>query len=411
VSHQRKKYVRVATVLFHCTTIVCLAACGESDLNEPLSPADLAETQGLTQYVGTIEPMEESRVENVITYTFDSAQGPVCMRGDPYRMSVRDMPSRDLVIFLQGGGACWSEFCLAVTAAPSGVPAIDILNKDVSENPVAQWDVVYLPYCDGSFFAGDVRIDDNLNGNGPRHHRGLANLTAALEVSRRHFPNPTRILLAGSSGGAYGLLLGMPLVRYYYPEVELMVMADSGIGLAREGDAAYMDTILDEFNLRRFLPSDCPTCLAGGHLTGLVSYYLRVDPAVRMGMFSSWYDGVLSNTFLQIEPSVFADSLERRTGAIHAEFPHRFRRFIVAGTQHTSLLANASGIIGSDFTAVELPPDALGSLLGGGLVIGGLASTVIGDITMGAWLKGLVSDRPDQWPDLTDQRGEPPVVE
>ena len=394
-----------------CIAVFCFIACeGETD-QASLSPAQLAENQGLTHYVGLIDPIQESSDGASVTYTFDSAQGPVCMRGDPYRMSVRDMPSKDLVIFLQGGGACWSAFCLAVTGAPAGVPAIDILNPELPENPTADWDVVYLPYCDGSFFAGDIRIDDNLNDKGPRHHRGLANLTAALEVARRHFPNPSRILLAGSSGGAYGLLLGMPLVRFYFPDVELMVMADSGIGLARDGDLEYMNTILDEFNLRRFLPPDCADCLEGGHLTGLVSYYLRVDPTVRMGMFSSWYDGVLSNTFLKVDPTTFDDILERRTGAIHSEFPDRFRRFIVAGTQHTSLLANASGIIGSDLSAVELPPDALGSLLGGGLVIGGLESTVIGDVTMGAWLRGFIDHQMERWPDLLEDRGDAPDME
>ena len=71
-------------------------------------------------------------------------------------------------------------------------------------------------------------------------------------------------------------------------------------------------------------------------------------------------------------------------------------------------MANASGIIGSDLNAVELPPDALANLLGGGLTIGGLNSTVIGDLTMAEWLTALIENDLDHWPDILEERGPPP---
>jgi hypothetical protein len=368
----------------------------------------VASLLGLTQYVEAIDPIEDSFNGDETTYTFDSDQGPICMRGEPYRMTVRDTGSEDLVIFLQGGGACWSEFCLAVTEAPAGVPAVDILNPDLSANPVRDWNVVYLPYCDGSFFAGDVSIDDNLNDKGIRHHRGLANLTAALEVAAIHFPAPRRIFLGGSSGGAYGLLLGAPLARHYYPDTELIVMADSGIGLTREGDEAYLDVILDELNLRRFLPVDCPECIDQAHLTGILGYFLDRDENTRVAMFSSWYDTVLSKTFLQVEPELFAESLEGQTGALHNAHPERFRRFIVDGTQHTSLLADPTGIIGTNINAVELPPGALTDLLSGDLLIGGLESTFIESLTMSQWLSAFVENDLDVWVDILETAGPAP---
>ena len=154
----------------------------EPEVVEP--EATLATQLGLTQYSGAIDPVEEARAEGVITYTFDPAQGPVCMRGAPFRASVREADSDDLVIFLQGGGACWSAFCLAVTSAPIGIPGVDVLDPALADNPVRGWNQVYLPYCDGSFFAGDATHADDLNGKGDRTHRGLAHLTGALEVSK-----------------------------------------------------------------------------------------------------------------------------------------------------------------------------------------------------------------------------------
>jgi hypothetical protein len=323
-------------------------------------------------------------------------------------MSVRETGSEDLLIFLQGGGACWSEFCFAVTKAPPGVPGMDILRADLADNPVRDWNVLYLPYCDGSFFAGDVQFDDNLNDKGARHHHGLANLTAALEVAAKRFAKPRRILLAGSSGGAYGLLLGAPMVRHYFADAELIVMADSGIGLARDGEQAFIDVILDEFNVRRFLPKDCADCVDRGHLTGIVGYYLGRDSNIRVGLFSSWYDSVLSKTFLKTDPKLFAKSLETQTDKLHKAYPKRFRRFVVDGAQHTCLLGNPTGIIGADLSAVELPKGSLAKLASGGLVIQGINKTTIGDLSIATWLTALISNDLSTWQDTIEAKGPAP---
>jgi hypothetical protein len=367
----------------------------------------IAEQLGILVYDNATTPIVESEDGAVTTYTWAIEDGPRCMRGEPYRASVRDTDSDDLVIFLQGGGACWSDFCLAVNAAPAGIPNVDILDSTLEENPVADWDAVYLPYCDGSFFAGDTAIDDDLNGKGTRHHRGLANLSAAVDVAAERFPSPERILLAGSSGGAYGLLLAAPLVRHHYPDAELILMFDSGIGLARSGDPSFIQLPVDEFGLGDFIPDDCDGCITSGHLTALVSWYLERDDNVRAGFYSSWRDSVLAGTFLRVDAADFAESVLVETGAVHEAFPDRFRRFIAAGTQHTSLLGDPTGIIGSRLDAVELPEGAIDSLLGGDLVIEGLAATRIGDIDMATWLGALVDGDTDVWVDLVEEDEQP----
>lgn len=386
---------------------IALASCSDvSDGSEV--ERSVATELGLTGYVGTIDPIVESSKDDLTTYTFDTKQGPICMRGDPYRMSVRETGSEDLLIFLQGGGACWSEFCFAVTKAPAGVPGMDILRADLADNPVRDWNVVYLPYCDGSFFAGDVQFDDNLNDKGARYHRGLANLTAALEVAAKRFVKPRRILLAGSSGGAYGLLLGAPMVRHYFPDAELVVMADSGIGLARDGEQTFIDVLLDEFNVRRFVPKDCADCIDRGHLTGIVGYYLGRDSNTRVGLSSSWYDSVLSKTFLKTDPKLFAQSLKTQTDKLHKAYPKRFRRFVIDGTQHTCLLGNPTGIIGADLSAVELPTGSLAELASGGLVIQGINKTTMGGLSIAKWLTALINNDLSIWQDVIEAKGPAP---
>jgi hypothetical protein len=358
-------------------------------------------------YIGTSHAKVETEVDDETVYTFDTDDGPLCLEGDPYRVSVRDTGSEDLVIFLQGGGACWSDFCLAITKAKGGVPSVDVLNAELGVSVVADWNVVYLPYCDASFFSGDAEHDDDGDGTIDRYHHGLQNLSAALDIARRRFKKPRRVLLAGSSGGAYGTLLGTALVRHVYPDAELSVFADSGAGLAHRGDPAFLEKIFDEFNLTRFVPPDCAGCLADGHATGLIAWYLERDPDVRIGLFSSWYDGVLSHTFLQEPGEDYRDDLMAQTDPIQAAYPDRFRRFIIDGKVHTTLLGDVSGIIGTDFSAIRLPP----GLDFSAIAIGEMATTSIGDVLFADWFNALIEGDDTVWVDTLETPGEPPVYE
>ncbi|MBW2550967.1 MAG: hypothetical protein JRE73_09385, partial [Deltaproteobacteria bacterium] len=63
---------------------------------------------------------EPDAVEGVKTFHFavpdDPAaepRGPLCLRGTEYTIDTREGSSDELVIFLQGGGACWEDFCSA----------------------------------------------------------------------------------------------------------------------------------------------------------------------------------------------------------------------------------------------------------------------------------------------------------
>jgi len=140
---------------------------------EPGTPARIAWEAGLTRYLGDTPPMSESETgADTTTFRFDPADGPMCMRGGAFGASVRETDSEDLVIFLQGGGACWSAFCLAVTAAPDGIPRTNLLRRE-ERNPLNGWDVLYVPYCDGSLFAGDRDVDEDGDGTPSRRARPL----------------------------------------------------------------------------------------------------------------------------------------------------------------------------------------------------------------------------------------------
>ena len=96
--------------------------------------------QGLTQYVGKFEPANEPDAEDgVKTHRFSvpsdpsaEPRGPLCLRGGEYTVDTREGSSDELVIFLQGGGACWADFCAAVEET-SSLPAAGILDRETSD--------------------------------------------------------------------------------------------------------------------------------------------------------------------------------------------------------------------------------------------------------------------------------------
>ncbi len=396
-------------------TVVCLAACSPSEPSRPTfvvyepptgSAARIAYDADLTRHLGGVRPSETATdADGDITYTFDPATGAMCMRGAPFRMSVRESAtSDDLLIFLQGGGACWSDFCLAITAAPPGIPGTDLL-RDGPDNPVAGWDVVYVPYCDGSLFAGDNEIDEDGDGTPDRLHHGLANLSAALAMGYSHFPSPARVVLAGSSGGGFGTILAAFLVRYVYPDARIYVLNDAGIGVARPEEPAFVETLIDEFGAREFLPADCPDCVSDGNITGLVDYLLDRDSNVRVAAISSRRDYVISEVFLRVDPAAFESALVSETAALHDEHPGAYRRFLYAGDAHTALLGNVTGIVGSDIRNVELPPDTSGLL--SRLVIESMHVVTIDEHRLDAWLRAMIADDDTAWPDLVSPATTP----
>jgi len=376
-----------------------LFGCGSSDSSSDGSEGfqELYD-QGLTRYVGAFDPIDSvPKQGELTTYTFEvpedpmsEPRGPLCLRGTEYTVDTREGSSDELIIFLQGGGACWADFCSAFEVTNS-LPASGILDPGLEGNPVADWDVLYLPYCDGSLFAGDVDrvlpssvLGDGEPGESEGYQRGLQNLTAALDVGLETFPSPSRILLTGVSGGAFGTIIALPLVRYYYPDTEIIVFNDSGIGIAKEGDPGFVEeTLLEGWNADSLIPESCEDCTSNGHVTRFIEWQLEADPNVTMSALSFSEDQVISAFFLMIAPDDFTASLLAETERIAMSFPDRYRRFIPAGAAHTALLRATSE--------------------GGqpGLEIGALDSG-IGDVTVLDFFTGHV-DGTDDWANLVDE--------
>jgi hypothetical protein len=369
--------------------LVFLSACTVEEAPPPEGPYQELVDAGVTRYLGTTTAIEESVEGDETTWTFAEAEGPQCLRGTPYRMATRDTGSEDLVIFLQGGGACWSDFCFAIETAPPGMPSLDLIRTDLPFNPVSGWNVTYLPYCDGSLFAGDARVDEDGDGEPDRIHAGLQNLSAALDVAKAQWPDPRRIVLAGSSGGGFGTIPAVVLVRELWPEHEILVMNDSGVGVAKQGQPWFLNQLFDEFNAGSFVPESCEGCLDDGHLAPVIDWELERDPKLRVAAFSSYEDYIISQLFLQLPEGEFRGSLLGQTGLLEAHHPDRYRRFLVEGTLHTVLIGNVEGVVGD----LEGANDSIENFV----TLGHMEEVALDGVTVADWLGAFVADDADGW--------------
>jgi hypothetical protein len=370
-------FLRILGVLLTLALPLVITACSngsdQQSIADTLKQTPFAELfdQGIIRYLGLFTPMLSQREGEVTNHYFAADKaGPLCGDGSAYWMATRDKGSEDLMIFLEGGGACWSDFCYYVNAVTPGIPQQGLLDTARANNPVKDWSVVYVANCDGSLLAGDVDVDSDGDGVIDRYQHGLKNLSAALDVAHRTFPAPRRVFLAGQSGGALGAIFVLPLVRYMYPGVPIDVLHDSGVGVLKPGKPEFLRQVIDEWNLGAFIPHSCANCIpADGHLTDLLDWQMDQDPDLRRAMLSNTQDFNLADLFLKIGGPAFETALLGEMQQQEAAQPLRMHSWIADGRGHTF---------------VELAPD-----------------TTAGGVPLMDWI-GYMLEGSDQWVSVKD---------
>jgi hypothetical protein len=393
--------MRISSVV---AILLLLLGCGSDDdgAAQDFVFQELAD-QGLTRYVGAASPVGSADVNDGTVFEFDTADGPICLHGAVYRAAVRRTDSPDLHIYLQGGGACSSAICLVTFADTesllvTGVPPAGILSTTLAANPVRDWNVVYAPYCDGSLMAGDVSHDVDNDGV-IEHQRGLANLSAVLDLAKAEFPRPRRIMLSGVSAGGFATFTALPLVRYHYPDAEILVVNDAGVGIGRS-TIDGVRRMAEEWNSGSGIPQSCEGCFDRGHLMPLLGWQLERDDNVRAAMISSFGDFVITATFLGIPEEAFETALLDESGAIQERFPDRFKRFLFAGTKHTTIPVDSTTDLRD---AIDLDIDIDIELLE--QILGSFDETNIRGVTVAEWVTDMVEE--GAWNDLVDETEMP----
>lgn len=323
------------------TLAVSLVACGDDDGGGGgggTSIADEIAATGAGRYLGVIEPASMRTNGAWTEYLYDpAAEEAICYTGSRYQVNVRPGTVNKVLLYLEGGGACWNnQTCFqAPLAKGSAGPAIatGALDDANPANPFAGWHVIYAPYCDGSVFGGDnVPV---YNGRRTFHH-GVQNLSAAVTQMLAAFPDPELIVVAGSSAGGFGTYSGYGVARVAYPDTRILVFNDSGPGLQNPAETGSIEDRNQNWQFRQFIPESCTRC--SEQITYLTEWSLERDPELRVAYFNYLQDSVL-RFFLGLSDVGFESLLLSVTGDLHSRQGERFQRFFPEGATHTVLLS------------------------------------------------------------------------
>ena len=324
-------------------SLVVIAGCGSDDEEIVIPPDDEFRT------ISPVGPVE-----------YDGRElNPVCMDGSPYHFFAKRGSVNKLLMYYQGGGACWEQLTCSIPVCDPNVDPDDDDNPnnggsgfaDLSnpQNPFRDWHIVFVPYCSCDVHFGDAAQDYPIHVE----HRGFHNARVAEKWARENFPNPQVVFVTGSSAGAYGAWFHSVLLQKAWPAAQFDVLADAGNGVITD---EFLNQYFPNWNFAANLPADIPELaevLEQG--TGIVGYTEVVAeqfPQTRWAHYTTAFDGGLGGQtgFYNImlndnqPPAALtwwegscAFNAQMRAQALEtaAARPANYRYYIGTGSRHT----------------------------------------------------------------------------
>lgn len=268
--------------------------------------------------------------------------------------------SRDLVVYLQGGGICYDAITCAGSGALSSVgadplfTALDgsirtgrgIFDRSDETNPFRDSNFVVVPHCTGDHHTGN-RVSTYRRDT--FHHVGYTNITRVIERVVPTFMDAGRVVLSGFSAGGVGISANYHQFATAFESVGQpppYLVIDSGPFmrppfLSTEAQA----TLRENWGLDSTIGTFCPSCLTDGfHETYRVNAELH--PGLRASLICTYEDSVVRLLYGVLNPSSF-DATQMRAGLIDlADWnesiasevePSLYRVFYYEGDRHGAL--------------------------------------------------------------------------
>ncbi|MEY4948390.1 MAG: hypothetical protein RL698_601 [Pseudomonadota bacterium] len=344
-AHPFGRRLRAGLLLTACAA---LAACGSDSAPAPTLIAD-AEFKTISP-VGPIE------------YEGRNLQ-PQCMDGSPYHFFVKRGSVNKVLMYYQGGGACWDEQTCSLATCDTNVnpdggdnpnnQKTGFGDRDNPDNPFHDWSIVFVSYCSCDIHFGDAAQDY------PKHveHRGFDNAKVAEKWARENLPYPDEVFVTGSSAGAYGAFFHGPLLIRVWPKARFNVLADAGNGVITQ---QFLDGSFPNWNFEANLPGDIPGLKEilrdGSGIPGYTKLVANEFPKAHWAHYSTAFDGGSGgqtgfyNLMLQQNllgavnwwegSCAFTRQMTYQAHETAAAVPANYRYYIGTGSRHTMFGSN-----------------------------------------------------------------------
>ncbi len=239
-----------------------------------------------------------------------------CGNGKPTGIGVNPHAGATrMVIFLQGGGACfdgttcWGASPTAVNIA-SGYDAAsfageftidaEAFQRGAAQNPFKDAIYVFVPYCTGDVHVGTNIAQYQFNGAAkPTYHFGGKNVDLFSASLAAAFKGLDRVWLMGVSAGGFGTWLNQDFVVRAFGGIRVDLVDDSGPAIDNAGVAAAAKASWGA----RFPPgcSDCNTAITKTFLYDRMTY-----PQSRFGFLSFQTDTTLPGFYAESQQAFAA---------------------------------------------------------------------------------------------------------
>lgn len=273
----------------------------------------------------------------------------ICATGTPYSFFARPAQeeSDKLLIYFQGGGACWFGNICDLDANPTYDPFVDesdqpgptgIFDYSNEENPFADYNTVFIPYCTGDVFLGDnVRTySSEATEAFTIYHKGYVNSSTVLDWTFANISDPSTVFVTGSSAGSIPSPFYTEFVAEAYPQARIEQLGD--------GSGGYRNQVLASVVFGAWGTMDILTDLYEGVRLGEMNFevfYRRVGeayPQISFSQYNTAYDET-QLSFLELSGLVSLDLYSLMLANfddINADIEN-FDAYTAGGIMHTIL--------------------------------------------------------------------------
>jgi len=275
--------------------------------------------------------------------------GAVCLDGTPaayYFKAGSSINSTKWMIHIQGGGWCYSEEdCARRSETDIGSSAKmnvtveygGIMSENKTINPeFYDWNHVFMAYCDGASFAGDLADPIRVNGK-LIYFRGYRNLKAIMNdlLHERGMNKATEVLLCGSSAGGLAVYLHADQIGEMLPGSvhRYKAIPFSGVFLDHpnaENIPVYTPQIQKVFSMQNCTAGVNVRCLVSKsprymHLCMMAEYTMQHTETplfVMNSAYDSWSTECILGSEPVVEPTILNGNCSAVPGWYNCELNH-----------------------------------------------------------------------------------------